>query len=428
MPAIDFTKSILVVTPLVDGTDWDSAVMTTTREEEFLLIQSCVPVVEQPAPDKYFLPGGRNILTVYQPGQLSWQVEASVLEWDGLADYHPGAALSRRLLPFDNAASRRPFQFSDGAVLVYESPRLTAPAGGLPTIAFTIAEQLGLGLDTVAFPALSGSTTPSVFVEIPAQDPVELATPAEEALLRDVFHSLDAFADAPVLAQLFVGAPASGGIALTGEVEIADWTFSEPDAPYITEALTDADIDWEDVAAYERTGTHVRISRNGVVLRDLTLASPIVIPAAQGIRIPAGHLGLLLTWPFDGTATPPTAADRPSRHFLGYVLGGVRATFLPSTELTVSFRDDDYGTPVEYDTLEIPAHPDFWTITGRTVAPVFTNTNAAPSGGWSILVVHVSLYGGTAVALREECSISVAEDALITLSGTPALDLTAAPD
>ena len=405
--------------------DFDPTVLASLQAEDFLLIHRCEPEVKQ-GKEEFFRPVGKNILTVYSPGQLSWNIEASVLRWEGLADYHPGAALSRRLLPCANATYRRPFQFATGGVLVYESPRLGQPAGGLPSLAFTIAEVLGNGLDEVTWPDIStGGTGPTSYATIADQAAVEMHADGRNGLLREIWNGDTVFDDAPLFATVYVGDPAISGIALTAALELAPWaTFDEPVLDYSTRARNDAAIDWPDTEAYERVATHIRITRNAVIIGDIELDPPLTIPAGQGIRAPIDSLAIKLTWPLDtGDAETPTAAS----YFMPYVMGGNVATYLPSNDMDVTV-----GIDVDTDTATeelVPGTAAYWTVTGVTVTPAgITGTDLAGGGGWSLGAVTVRLNDNNLILLREITTLTVAAGAPFVLDGSPVLDLDASPD
>lgn len=424
MPAYDY--AVLVHNARSDK-PLNTDVVEGLKEEEFLLVESCEIVVDT-SKEQVFGKDGKNLLTVYSPGQLSWNVNSLVLDYDGLADFHPGAALTRRLLPCANAAARRPFQFAEGGVLVFESPRLTQGQGTLPGIAFTIAEVLGEGLDETAYPDISGSVTVPT-ADLAAQTAVELSTAARTALLTDVFNGVDAFNDEDVLVRLYAGAPSLSGVALTGSEVANAWAnLDEPTLVYQTRARNSAAITWTDTEPYERVATHARVERNGVVLRDIEFSPPLTIPPGTRPKIPINALGLLLTWPFDGVANPPTAADRPSRHFLAYVMGGARASYITSSDFYITFSDDDFASPTDFDSIAaIPATSTYWTVSGLTVEPNFTGTNLAPGGGWAIESMKATIEGDTVVALRGLADLTTSAGSAVTVAGAPLLDLAAVP-
>lgn len=87
---------------------------------------------------------------------LTWSVTATVLDFSGLADYHPGAPLSRQGLLFANGG-RTPYQFRREAsgdevgVLYFEDPSTSHDGGDTPEISFGVTLEFS-DLDTDRFP------------------------------------------------------------------------------------------------------------------------------------------------------------------------------------------------------------------------------------------------------------------------------------
>lgn len=428
MPAIDYTAAILVAGPSSRIADLDPTVLTALQEEDCLLIHSCTPEVTQ-AKEQRFNPSGKNILTAYSPGQLSWAVEASVLRFDGLADYHPGASLSRRLLPCANATYRRPFQFGPAGTLVYENPRLGIPAGTLPTIAFTIAEVCAsTPLDTDTYPPVFPS---GILATVPTDTtPYEIAPLAD--LLSAVFLGTDPFGTAPLLGTWYDGDPAAAGIAITSPLTMtsADWsTLAEPTLDYVTTVTTSAALQWP-AQSTARSATHLRITRGSVIIRDITLADPLSIPPGYIIHLPAGALTLQLTWPLDGHIGGLTV---PSRWLLAYTMGGTRDTYLPAgTTITIEASDGDPvspGTGLSLTSFTVTPGAASFALSGTTIAPIsLTGTDLAPPGDWAVAHITATIEPAHIIVLKEAYTATIPEGSPLTLDTTPILDLTATPD
>lgn len=427
MPATDFSAAILVTGTRLE--DLDPSVLTALQEEDCLLIHSCTPEVTQ-AKEQRFNPRGDNLLTTYSPGQLSWSIEASVLRFDGLADYHPGAALSRRLLPCANASYRRPFQFGAANILTYENPRLGMPAGTLPTIAFTIAEVCATTpLDTVTYPPFVPS---GIFATVPTD-----ATPYEIAPLTEIlsaaFIGTDPFGPASLLGTWYDGDPAGTGVAITSPLAMtsAQWSvLAEPTLDYVTTATTSAALQWP-AQATARTATHLRISRGTLVIRDIALAAPLSIPAGYILHLPAGAITLQLTWPLDGHISGLPVV--PSRWLLGYVLGGARTDYLPAgTTITMEAFDADPispGTGASLTAWTITPSASAFAIIGGTASPIgLSSTDLAPPGGWDVAFITATLEPAHVIILKEEYAATIAAGSPLTLDTAPILDLAAAPD
>jgi hypothetical protein len=315
---------------------------------------------------------------------------------------------------------------------ILRDPSQEPGAGDATEVAFTV-EHAFIDLDESEYPDTdSGGVTPgepTYYVDIPAQAAAELSDALKNALLLDVFNSVPAFGSAAFTATLYNGIPGSGGIAISDTLTLTAWTtFDEPTLVYQTEARNHAAVDWTDASSAERIATHIRFARNGLTT-DLTLAVPLVIPAYYGVRAPANALALSLTWPFDGTATPPAAANRPSRHFLKYFCGATRAATFATANLYCTFSDSDLVTPEDFDSIpEVAATAGNWAVSGLTVAPAdIAGVNTAPPETWPIELVTVHLNGGSAICLREYYTATITEGNVVTIDGSPVLDLNEPP-
>ncbi len=427
MPAVDFTAAIIVIGSRTD--ELDPTVLTTLQEEDCILVRSLTPEIDQPR-EQRFAASGRNILTAYAPPRLTWQIEAQVLAYDGLANYHPGTPLSRRLLPCANASYRRPWQMGPAGTLVYEAPRLVNAAGTLPTISFSIAEHCpapGASLDTDTFPAIFPA---GILTIIPTESTPREIAPLT-ALLSDVFQNIDAFGPGQLQASWYDGDPAATGTPVTSPVTLtlAHWTLSEPTLPYVTTAALATPVQW-DPQSGERRLTHLRITRGPHIIRDIQLTAPVIVSPGRTIHLPAGAITLQLTWPLDGEIGGLTM---PSRWLLAYALGGPRTTYIPSgSYLTLEAHDADPispGTGALQTSWDITPTAAAFGVTGTLVTPIaLTSPAVAPSGGWDIAYITLTLHPANIIVLKEEYTATIAETAALTIDATPTLDLTIAPD
>lgn len=405
----------------------DTAVLETLRAEDFLLIHRCRCSATR-ANRRAIDTDGQCFLRVDLDPVIRFQVTASVLEASGLANYHPGRKLSAQALQFANGADL-PFQFDEGpAVFIYENPTLDPGPGDLPTIEFTVAVEFS-DLDSTNYPATStdggpggGVFIPSAFVDLPVQTPWELSATWRNALLLDLFNSVDAFEGAPFTATLYDGNPAETGVALLGPITLDAWTnFSE--VGYTTRAKNQSDVFWNGTFVSERTANYIRYERNGL-FTDALLNAPLVIPAFTGVRAPALALALQLTWPLDGSPLP-AAGDLPSRNVLTYAVGGARSALVTGTDLTVTASDSDYTTPTDFDSFTVAATDAAFTVSGDTVSVNLTGTNFAPGGGWDVEVIRIALPGGL-VIVREAYPLAVTVGNPVTVTGV-LLNLAAIP-
>lgn len=418
------------------STPIDAGSLETLQEEDFLLVHSCTREGTRSLFEDQDQNGGGVVCAYYDP-QVRWSIQAEARSLNGLANYHPGLSLSTYALNFFNAADL-PFMFESGTgELVYEHPVQEAAAGDLVSISFDVVLKFGdLDPNPPAEPPgytgsfTAGNTvypyTPAAFAEVPTQSAAELATAWRTALLTDFLWGFPAFTnDDPVTVQ----ALGSGDTLLTPPVSSGAW--SEPvtnGADYIYKSSNSAAISWNTVTLAVRTVTKVRVARNGVTIRDITLASPLTVPAGDGIRIPIGALVLQLTWPFDSTANAPSAANRAAKRFLEYSLARVTRSALTDDSLAITLSDDAFPNPNDFDIITTTASASEWTITGVTAAPDnLTGTSTADPGGWAVELVTVELSSGV-VVLRELETFTVAEGDVAILDASPVLDLAAAPD
>lgn len=117
--------------------------------EEFLLVRSCTrsAACQTERVLAYPVIGGtiRDEQLVYRRDYdptLEYKIEAEALAIAGLADYHPGASLNGDDLEFLNGSdSPAPFLFTSGGTFIFLAPSVTARAGDLAEVSFTVAYE-----------------------------------------------------------------------------------------------------------------------------------------------------------------------------------------------------------------------------------------------------------------------------------------------
>lgn len=403
--------------------------------EQYLLIHECSCRGSRKTFEDHDKDGKLIFMVEYDP-RLRWSIDADVLAATGLANYHPGASLSTEALTFANGETH-PFLFeNETGVYVYRDPVRTPDAGGLVAVNFDIELIFG-GLTQSPVPeapALYSSFVsaptypyaPSSYASVPTQTVVELATACRTALLRDVFNSVAMFDDTEdVTFQCLT----TSDVAITPERASGAWsTPVVGSADYIYKSSNAAVVEFNNISLSVRSVVKIRVARGGLTLRDITLAAPLSVPAGYGIRIPIGALLLQLTWPLDGTPLP-SAADRPARHLLPYVLGGLRSSVIANALLYVTWSDADFSSPTDYDANpSVPATSVYWTVSGVTVTAVnIQGATNAPPGGWTSASVLVHLNSASARVIRELYVDSAAESTKLLLDGL-ILDLEDTPD
>lgn len=412
----------------------DPSSLGLLRAEDFLLVHSCRRRAERDLFED-FDKDGRCMLSVHYNPRLIWSVQADALALDGLANYHPGLALDTHGLAFLNGANL-PFLFAaNTGTLIYDNATQDPePGGGLVAVGFDVVLKFG-GLTQDPLPETpplysSFQSTPPValgLVDLPDQDAVELSLACRHALLLDAFNAADSFEGAPVLARFYHGNPASGGAVASGNLTFPEWTsFAAGAEDYIhlagSPALTSTAF-----SVYERTATWVRLLRNGVVLADVELDDPFVIPAYYAIRLPAGCLPLQLTWPIDGASY--SSGDMPSRYMLGYAVAGTRdSAGLTSTVLVKAYTADPVTSGTEVTSFTANADAGTFSVSGVTVTVNATGPTNSSGSPWSIGSIEIEAGTALPFLLKEFLSLSVANTAALVLDGEPVLNLAAPPD
>lgn len=348
---------------------------------------------------------------------LTWSLQATVLDWAGLANAHPGP-LARQSLVFANGG-RIPHQFlafktqydgEEPGILYYEDPRTEHQGGDTPELSVTITlefsdldtehyaghETFTPGGWTVFVPSVTPGEPIPEFVEIPVQTPALIMDAGREALGEDVFLGADNYAGAPLRATLYDGDPLGAGVAVSDPLTLAPWLAqTEPGVPETTVTRNDAAVDWPAIAA-ARSCTHILWDRNGINVASKALAAPLTIPAFQGVRAPAGALALQLTWPLAGDLA--AAATAPPARLATRYLFNAETLDLSETALHVTCCNGDphtTGTAIGDSDLTLARSGAGWTVAGSTStsAAAVNGTDTAPPGGWTIPFAVVSLEG-----------------------------------
>ena len=129
--------------------DASTSSLLLLQQEDFLLVRQCVrsAACQTERVLGYPVVGGviRQRQLVYRRDDdqtLEYRIEAEALAIDGLADYHPGATLNGEDLEFLNGSdSPAPFLFTAGGKYIYLAPSVTARAGDLAEVSFTVAYE-----------------------------------------------------------------------------------------------------------------------------------------------------------------------------------------------------------------------------------------------------------------------------------------------
>jgi len=375
---------------------------------------------------------------------LTWSVQATVLTFDGLPNYHPGTPLARQALAFAQQ-NRTPHQYlreADGdeiGLLYYEDPSTDTIGGDTPETSFQIVLEFS-DLDTSLHPGESGQDDPVVFVaspipdapvaavEIPAQASAPLPAAALSALASAVAHRITGPYAGAFTATLFDGDPATVGTAISDPLTMAAWeNFTQPDTPDTTVARNHAALTWP-YAAAARSISHIRLQR-GTLIRDIALASPVAVPAYVDVTAPVDALGIHLTWALDGNFATD-AFDTPATISLQYLMGTETLQPAGTTAFVECYDGDpmDAGALVGDNDLTIPRDATGLTVSGATItqAADVTGTDTAPGGGWSIthVVLGIPIVQTHFIVVELGTPIAVAPGATITI---PAGTLTVTP-
>jgi hypothetical protein len=406
MPAASFDASAAAAASILVHTmeALDPAVFETLQAEDALLVQSCQRSGSSQRIEETDS-AGNLVLSIHYDQRLVYSIQADVLEWDGLADYHPGRALSARALDFINGA--RAMQFEDSGTLVYVSPQQTAGAGQLPSIAFQV-ERLFADLDEATYP--TGTT--SSYTYLSTQAVAELPASATDALLAAVFQASAISGD--LMATLYNGDPAGAGTAVSSAVVCDPWTAAAPIvAGGDTSVITSAEITFPATGS-SRTVTHVRFLRGAVVALDVALGSTLTLAANHALRADAGDFSAQLEWPYglSGGTTPAELALR-------YLFADPTVDLVgDASEVTISCYPATVIGSEPLDVFTVPRDGSTWDITGDTcgnAAPLI-GTNIAPAGGWAVQILVASIEGVGTWFIRRERLISTGAGQPVTIA------------
>jgi hypothetical protein len=150
MPATPIDPEAAVIVHAADASlQPASDALLGLMPEEFLLVRSCTrsAACQTERVLAYPVIGGtiRDEQLVYRRDYdptLEYKIEAEALAIAGLADYHPGASLNGADLDFLNGSdSPAPFLFTSGGTFIYLAPSVTARAGDLAEVSFTVAYE-----------------------------------------------------------------------------------------------------------------------------------------------------------------------------------------------------------------------------------------------------------------------------------------------
>jgi hypothetical protein len=406
MPAASFDASAAAASAILVHTmeALDPAVFETLQAEDALLVQSCQRSGSSQRIEETDS-AGNLVLSIHYDQRLVYSIQADVLEWDGLADYHPGRALSARALDFVNGA--RAMQFEDSGTLVYVSPQQTAGAGQLPNIAFQV-ERLFADLDTATYP----TGTASSFTYLATQAVAELPASATDALLAAVFFGTSISGD--LTATLYNGDPASGGAAVSSAIVCDPWTAAAPIvAGGDTAVITSTEITFPSTGS-SRTVTHVRFLRGAVVALDVALGATVTLAANHALIAEAGDFSAQLEWPYglSGGTTPAELALR-------YLFADPTADLVgDATEVTISCYPATIVGSEPLDVFRVSRDSSTWDPVGDTMSngTTLTGTNLAPAGGWAVQVIVASIEGVGTWFIRRERLISVGAGQPVTIA------------
>jgi hypothetical protein len=406
MPAASFDASAAAASAILVHTmeALDPAVFETLQAEDALLVQSCQRSGSSQRIEETDSTGNL-VLSIHYDQRLVYSIQADVLEWDGLADYHPGRALSARALDFVNGA--RAMQFEDSGTLVYVSPQQTAGAGQLPSIAFQV-ERLFADLDTAAYP----TGTASSFTYLATQAVAELPASATTALLEAVFYGTAITGD--LTATLYNGDPASGGTAVSSAIVCDPWTAAAPIvAGGDTSVITSAEITFPSTGS-SRTVTHVRFLRGAVVALDVALGATVTLAANHALIAEAGDFSAQLEWPYglSGGTTPAELALR-------YLFADPTADLVgDATEVTISCYPATIVGSEPLDVFRVSRDSSTWDPVGDSMSngTTLTGTNIAPAGGWAVQTIVASIDGVGTWFIRRERLISVGAGQPVTIA------------
>jgi hypothetical protein len=329
---------------------------------------------------------------------LEFQIEATALALQGLADHHPGAGLDDYALAFLNGAGPLPFRFLDGT-WIYMDPSQDCAAGDLAEISFRVVRE---------FTELTAEVEPPPdFVVLPEQTVAALTSECLNELLKAAFlnsHGLGAAGAAPLTLTLYSGNPATTGTAISAPLALTLWeNVDEPNTsvPASTRVRNSSMLEFPFSGTGDRILTHLLWARNGVPIARKELAAPLSIPVFFRLEIPVNALALQLTWPQAGDMAI-SWTERPARYAFRFLFG--YEDFEPSQPETFvnGYFGDPHtgGVPVGGNTSPMIVRSALgWTVSGNnavSAAAVTGDLELAPAGGWYVSAFVVGVDGGMA--------------------------------
>jgi hypothetical protein len=394
--------AILYASP--PGVEIDEAAFAL-QEEEFLLTHKCRRSASCQTERVMGLRANRGtgaaidehpvcLLRVDYDQQLEFQIDATALALQGLANHHPGAGLDDYALTFLNGAGDLPFLFQ-GGTWIYMEPSQDCAAGDLAEISFRVVREFtGLVED-------GGEPPEPDFVSLPTQTPATLTADCLHELATAAFHNSHGFGAAgaaPLTLTLYQGNPLTTGTAISAPLTLTLWNHvAEPVAAVSTIMSNDAVLQFPADAA-DRILTDVMWRRNGITVAHKELAAPLLIPANFLLRVPVDALALTLTWPSAGELAL-SWTEQPARYALRFIFGA--EDFHPSQ--TTIFIDPFDGDPHTGGVAlgagsfvpDMARDSSAWTVTGATVvsAAGLASVETAPAGGWSVSHVVAGVDG-----------------------------------
>jgi len=346
----------------------------------------------------------RCLLRVDFDQQLEYQIEATALALQGLANHHPGAGLDDYALAFVNGSGDLPFLF-EGGTWIYMDPSQDCAAGDLAEISFRVVREFTGLVEDGGLPAEPD------FVSLPVQSIAALTADCLHELATAAFlntHGFGAAGASPLTLTLYSGDPFTTGTPISAALPLPLWlTFDEPVTPVSSRVRNDTQFDFPaDPAA--RILTDLVWKRNGITVAHKEIAVPMSIPADHLLRVPVDALSIGLTWPSAG-ALALSWTEQPARYALRFLFGA--EDFVPSqTTLFIDPWDGDPhtgGVPVGGNSQPVmPRDSTAWAVTGANVVSLsaYTGTETAPFGGWSVSHVVAGIDGGMAWVIVKEFS------------------------
>lgn len=397
------------------------------ESESFLLVERCRATAESGNSQRFVDLAGQCFLRVESDPRLQFSLDFAVLQVDGLADYHPGRALSDRAIAFAAGDDQR-FQFAEDGIFIYESVSTDDPQGELRRGNVVISYDLHGGLDTTTYPTTVGTVT---YTDVPVQAAVGVSEACRNLLLEDIFYGEDNLDDDFVV-DCYDGDPAGAGVLKATSTVTDYWSDVTNDvSPYVW-------IKWGirnpaiifDTSVSSRSITHIRLRRGTNVICDIALAATLTVAANTYLRLPAQALTITLSYYVGGSSGIEDDSENPARYFLQYICGGTRLQFFPADGFDLElYESDPGGNPavLPVDSFPVPATSTQWARTDREIAPAanVTGTELAVGSDWNLTTLVLKLANTSVWALKQSVSITVAAGDAYDEAADPAFDMDA---